>query len=144
MFTYHEETLIILRVLYLEVTMFKAVSRVLVIAVMLVAFVGQTLAFNASMSCETSVDSLSPNFSELVKHYDSKPIDTDSPEDCCGIECCAVDCSCIANACSSFVYFNTEVDSTKTVALSEVVYLQQFEQPKSISTLLYRPPIFTS
>lgn len=144
MFTYHEETLIILRVMYLEVYMFKAVLRMLVIAVMLVAFVGQALAFNASISCETSVDFLSPNFSELVKHYDSNPIDTDSPEDCCGIECCAVDCTCIANACSSFVYFNTEVDSTKTVALSEVVYLQQFEQPKSISTLLYRPPIFTS
>jgi len=124
--------------------MFKAVSRVLVIAVMLVAFVGQAIAFNTSMSCETSVDSLSPNFHELVKHYDSNPIDTDSPEDCCGIECCGVDCTCIANACSSFVYFNTDLDSTKTAALSEVVFMQQSEQPKSISTLLYRPPIFTS
>jgi hypothetical protein len=124
--------------------MFKAVSRVLVIAVMLVAFVGQAIAFNTSMLCETSVDSFSPNFSELVKHYDSKPIDTDNREDCCGIECCDVDCTCIANACSSLVYLNTEVDSTKTAALSDVVYMQQFEQPKSISTLLYRPPIFTS
>jgi hypothetical protein len=127
-----------------RVYMFKAVSRVLVIALMLVAFVGQAIAFNTSMPCETSVDSLSPNFSELVKHYVSKPIDTDNREDCCGIECCDVDCSCIANACSSLAYLNTEADSTKTAALSEVVYIQQFEQPKSISTLLYRPPIFTS
>jgi hypothetical protein len=130
--------------LYLEVTMFKAVSRVLAIAVILVAFVGQAIAFNTSMPCETSADSLNPNVSELIKHYDSNPIDTDSPEGCCGIECCSVDCNCIANACSSFVYFNTEVGSTKTAALSEVTYIQQSEQPKSIATLLYRPPIFTS
>ena len=123
--------------------MFKAVSRVLVIAVMLVAFVGQAIAFNTSMPCETSVDSVSSNFSELVKHHDSNSIETDSPEDCCGIECCSADC-CIASACSSFVYFNTDLDSTKTAALSEVVFMQQSEQPKSISTLLYRPPIFTS
>lgn len=96
------------------------------------------------MSCESSVDSLSPNFHELVKHYDSSTVDTGSPEDCCGIECCGVNCTCIANACSSSVYFNTVFDPTKTAALSEVIYMQPSEQPKSISTLLYRPPIFTS
>jgi hypothetical protein len=124
--------------------MFKAVSRVLIIAMMLVAFVGQAVAFNTSISCETSVDSLSPTFSELVKHYDLSTVDTDSPKDCCGIECCGVNCTCIANACSSSVYFNTVVDPTKTAALSEIIYMQDSEQPKSISTLLYRPPIFTS
>ena len=124
--------------------MCKAVSRMLVTVVMLVAFVGQAIAFNTYISCETSVDSLSPNVSELVKHLDSNSIDTNNQEDCCGIECCDVDCNCIANACSSFVYFNTDVDSTKTATLSEVVYMKQSEQPKSIATLLYRPPIFTS
>ncbi len=123
--------------------MLKVVSRVLIIAVMLISFVGQAIAFNTSMPCETSVDSSFPNFSELVKHYNSNLIDTDSPEDCCGIDCCSVDCICIANACSSFVYFNTEVDATKAAALSEVAFMHQSEQPKSISTLLYRPPIFT-
>lgn len=123
--------------------MFKAVSKILFIAVMLVAFIGQAIAFNTSMSCETSTDPLSHNFSEPVKHNDSNAIDTENSEDCCGIECCGVGCNCIANACSSFVYFNTEVDSTKTPALSEAVYMQQFERPKSISTLLYRPPIST-
>jgi len=124
--------------------MFKAVSRVFVIAVMLVAFVGQAITFNSSMPCETSVDTLSPSFNERVKHNDSNSIDTDSPEDCCGIECCDLDCMCIANACSSVEYFSIEVDSTKTAASSEVVYLQQFKQANSISTLRYRPPIFTS
>jgi hypothetical protein len=124
--------------------MFKAVSRVLVIAVMLVAFVGQAIAFNTSISCENSVDSTSPNFIELIKHFDLNPIDSDSSEDCCGIECCDLGCICIANACSSFPYFKTEIEPTKTDALSEVVFIQLFEQPKSIATLRYRPPIFTS
>ena len=119
--------------------MFKADPRVLVIAVMLVAFVGQAIAFNTFMSCENSADSLSANLSEPVKQYDSNPIDIDNPEDCCG-----VDCSCIASGCSLLVYFNTEVELIETAALSEVVYMRQSEQLKSISTLLYRPPIFTS
>jgi len=142
--------------------MFKAVSRVLVIAMMLVAFVGQAITFNISVSCETSVAAPFSNVTERVKHYGASLIDPDSPtaidsptdidspvdtnnsEDCCGIECCDLDCTCIANACSSFVYVNSDVNSTKTVASSDVAYVQQSEQPKSIATLLYRPPIITS
>lgn len=124
--------------------MFKAMSRMLIIAMMLVAFIGQAIAFNTSISCETSVEYLSPNVSELVKHSDSNLMDTDNQEDCCGIECCAVGCTCIVNACSSFVYFNDEFDSNKTATLGEAAYIQLSEQPKSISTLFYRPPIFIS
>lgn len=124
--------------------MFKAASKVLVIAVMLVAFVGQALAFNTSMPCETSVDTISLDFEELEKHLDSNQIDTDSLEDCCGIECCDLGCTCIANACSSFVYFNTEVYATKIGTLSEVINNHPAAQPKAIAALLYRPPIFTS
>ncbi|TWX50579.1 hypothetical protein [Colwellia hornerae] len=124
--------------------MLKAVSRIFVIAMMLVAFVGQAITFNTSMSCETSVNSLSSNASERVKHYDLNTLDTVSLEDCCGIECCGVNCTCIVNACSSSVYFNTVVNSAKTAVLAEVFYMQQSEQAKFISPLLYRPPIFTS
>ena len=38
----------------------------------------------------------------------------------------------------------TKVYLNKTTTLSESVYIQEFEQPKSIATLLYRPPIFSS
>ncbi len=124
-----------------EVYMFKTVLKVLVLAVMLVAFVGQAMAFNTSMPCETSVDS--HDNIDLANHYDSNHLETDKTEDCCGIACCDVGCTCIGNACSSFIYFHTEVNSAKTAALSDVLYIQQAEQPKSISTLLYRPPIFT-
>lgn len=124
--------------------MFKAVLKVLVLAVMLVAFVGQAIAFNTAMPCETSVDAHSSNVSELVKHYDSNSSSSDSEEDCCGIACCDLDCTCIANACASSVYFNIEVNSLKTITLSDIIYIQLPEQPRSIATLLFRPPIYIS
>ena len=143
MFTLHQESLIIM-LDYVEVYMFKVVSNVLVIAIILVAFIGQTLAFNSAMSCETSVESSALGFSELVKHKNSNSTDSDNSEDCCGIECCDLGCTCITNACSLWLYFNTEVESTRITALSEAIYKQQPVQPESIATLLYRPPIFTS
>ncbi len=116
---------------------------------MLVTFIGQVMANNTSMFCETVIDPLSSTKkNELVKHNDSILIDTDSivnsTEECCDIECCNIDCLCIANACSSVAYLNAEVGETKIVVFSEAAYLQQSEQTNSISTLLYRPPIFTS
>lgn len=122
--------------------MVKAVLKMLFIAVMLVAFVGQATAFNTFISCETSADPLFSNVKELVKHSDSKTIDTSNSEDCCDIDCCDEGC-CIANTCSSFSYINTQaVDSLKTGTEIEAAYIQLFEQPQSISSLFYRPPIF--
>ncbi len=131
-----------LRVLNIEVYMLKAVSRVLVIAVMLISFIGQAIAFNASMSCETSVNSLSHNPTVLVRHYNSKALDTGNHQDCCGIDCCDIGCSCSANVCSSFVYFTAEVNLIKAPTASHIVDTQLFKQPKNFSALLYRPPIF--
>ncbi len=130
--------------MYLEVYMFKVASKVLIIVIMLVAFVGQALAFNTSMPCETSVDAISLDVKKLEKHLDSNLKATDAPENCCGIACCDLGCTCIANACSSLVYFNTEVYATKVDAITEVINNQESAQPKAISALLYRPPIFTS
>ena len=123
--------------------MVKAVSRVLLIAVMLVAFVGQAITFSTAMSCENSVDSLSPHLSELIKDHDvnATSTDTGNPDDCCDIECSDVKCICIANACSFFAYVNTGVVSLKTASFSETVYIKQPEHPNAITTLLYRPPI---
>ena len=139
--------------------MFKAVSRVLFLAVMLVAFIGQVLAFNTSMSCETSAGSHSLNknnhladsvsiksasINAALENNESNIKDTDSSEDCCSIECCDMDCVCMAHVCSSSTYFSTNVGLNKTVTVSEKLYTPNFEQPKSIITLLYRPPIFIS
>jgi len=130
--------------LYLEFFMFKAASRVFVIAFMLIAFIGQAIAFNSAMSCETSENSISANSSEQLKYNGSEKNVPDSLEDCCGIECCDLDCTCVANACSSFMNVGTEVDATKVDTLNETAGLLKTEQPKAFSTLLYRPPIFIS
>jgi hypothetical protein len=124
--------------------MFKAVLRMFIIAMMLVAFVGQAITFNSAMSCETSENALSFDTSERVKDHVLSTASAVNPEDCCGIECCGINCTCIVNACSSSVYFNTVVHSAKITILAEIFYMQQFEQLKSTYTLLYRPPIFTS
>ena len=124
--------------------MYKTVSRFLITTVMLVAFIGQALAFNTNVPCVTPVDSLSHNSSELVEQNELHTIKTERSEDCCGIKCCGVDCTCIINACSSIVYFNTGISSIKATEFSEIFYIQEFEQTNSISSLLYRPPIFTS
>jgi hypothetical protein len=123
--------------------MVKAVSIVLLIAVMLVAFIGQTITFSTAMSCESSEDSLSAHLGELIKNQDtnSPSADTGKSDDCCGIECCDVECICIANACSSFAYVNTGMISLKTSAFSEAFYIQQLEHPNAVTTVLYRPPI---
>ncbi len=130
--------------LSLEVYKLKIVSRVFIIAVMLVAFIGQALAFHTAMPCDTVEDSPLAHSTELVKHFDSTLIDTASPNDCCGIECCSTDCTCIVNACSSLVYLNTQATSINTVALCDIFYIQPLEQTNPITALLYRPPIVIS
>lgn len=140
--------------------MLKSVSRALFIAVMLIAFIGQTVAFNSAMSCETSENSFhtnakahtninisssdADNISEQTQHKDSVLLAESSSEDCCGIECCDVDCNCIANACSLVMYVEIEACVTRKCTLNEDVCLQQADQPKAIASLLYRPPIFIS
>jgi len=134
--------------------MLKTLPKVLVVMVMLVTFIGQAMASNIFLFCETAIEPHSPiENTELVELIDSNLIDSsliragklvDNTKDCCDIECCDIDCLCIANACSSVVYLNNERAEPNSLILSEAAYLQQFEQTNSISTLPYRPPIFTS
>lgn len=124
--------------------MYKTVLTGVVLALIFVAFIGQAMTFSASIPCETLVDADYANNSDLENHQAESLLEADSITDCCGIECCDVDCTCVANACSPFAYFSTEVDPARAVALNEGVYIQQFKQPNSIFTSLYRPPIFTS
>lgn len=128
--------------------MIKSISRVLFTAFMLIAFVGQAIAFNSAMSCETSENatpvSAHTNVSAQAQHKSSAASDSKSSEDCCGIDCCDLDCNCIANACSSFMYVETEGYAAKNYSLNKAVWLPLANQPKNMTSLLYRPPIFTS
>jgi len=143
--------------------MFNAKSNVLILAIMLIAFLGQALAFNGALSCETpnvadtvfahtSSANKTSESGEPITHNNQKPentalsthADTNDAADCCGVECCNADCLCSANTCSSFTYSEIDIGSSKSELLSEAVVSQQSQLPKSIVSLLYRPPIFTS
>lgn len=137
--------------------MFKAIARVMFIAVLLVAFIGQSLAFSTAVPCETSNDFnyLSSN-NKSANHNNtnidinqasadvtnSKKIDT--PENCCDIDCCDLSCLCITSVCSSCVFFTTEFNSLNVLVLTEKFYSKSPDQVKIITTLPYRPPIFIS
>lgn len=112
---------------------------------MLIAFVGQAFAYTA-MSCEMStgsheshmnMDHSTMNDHEGMNHSDMSKTDNGQSEDCCD-----ADCVCPENACTSTTVLNSNVNSTDIQSLSEAVVIQQSNQPKSISTSLYRPPIF--
>ena len=72
-----------------------------------------------------------------MDHGDMNKSSNGQSEDCCDVECI-----CPANACSSTTVLNSSVDSTDIQILSESVVALQSKQPHSISTSLYRPPIF--
>ena len=118
--------------------MSKAFSKVLVMTLMLVAFVGQAFAYSA-MSCEMSSGSHEShmNMNMNMNHGDMNKSSNGQSEDCCDVECI-----CPANACSSTTVLNSSIDSTDIQIFSESVAALQSKQPHSISTSLYRPPIF--
>ncbi|MDU0352695.1 hypothetical protein RS130_01095 [Paraglaciecola aquimarina] len=125
--------------------MITPISRVLVVGAILIAFVGQVLAYSA-MSCEMSSSSHESHMNmgqakthhhEGMDHGEMNKINNGQTEDCCD-----VDCVCPANACSSTIVLNSSVDLTDIQLLSEPVAELQSKQPYSISTSLYRPPIF--
>ncbi|MBV2128895.1 hypothetical protein [Arsukibacterium indicum] len=114
--------------------MSKAFSKVLVITLMLFAFVGQAFAYSA-MPYEMSSGCHESHMN--MDHGDMNKSSNGQSEDCCDVECI-----CPANACSSTTVLNSSVDSTDIQILRESVAALQSKQPHSISTSLYRPPIF--
>ena len=116
--------------------MSKAFSKVLVITLMLVAFVGQAFAYSA-MPCEMSSGSHESHMNMNMDHGDMNKSSNGQSEDCCDVECI-----CPANACSSTTVLNSSIDSTDIQIFSESVAALQSKKPHSISTSLYRPPIF--
>ncbi|WP_448569111.1 hypothetical protein [Thalassotalea ganghwensis] len=146
--------------------MLKPLSKVIVITFMLIAFVGQTLAY-AAMSCEMATgthqshqmmgnnmidnDTMAHDMMEhaTMGHSMTDDLSADhqrmnhqlmsdlSQSD----DCCEVDCHCPANACTSTTLLYAPIDLSNIQSLSDVVITLTTQQPKSVSTSLYRPPI---
>jgi hypothetical protein len=124
--------------------MFKPFSKVLVLAAMLIAFVGQALAYT-TMPCEMTVDShqshmtmdhSSPDSPKGMDHSKMKSSKSTSED------CCDVDCVCPDHACSSVSLLISGYYTLGVMGFTEAAIIQVSEQPNSISTSLYRPPIF--
>lgn len=129
--------------------MFKPVYNALIVLIMLVAFVGQAFAYS-TMACEMAGEAHQEHMTlkndnphahhQNMNHQSMEHMEqghTNNSDDCCG-----VNCMCPANACTSFT-FVTEHMSFMTIIITDgAVSSQALEQPTSVSTSLYRPPIF--
>jgi hypothetical protein len=115
--------------------MFKGLSKVLCLTSILLAFIGQSIAYSNYVICEAPSET----------HKDEIPLlsgDTQQAQDCCDLECCAINCVCFGNTCPPFAYLQIDVTETSIVIINEAFYLQKIEQKLSMSKLLYRPPIY--
>lgn len=124
--------------------MYKIVARMLVLAVMLTAFLGQAMAFTASTSCGTSSKLHTNHLSEFESQVHDQIAELENSADCCEIDCCDTVCICIANGCVSFIFLQSDTVLIKAVTLREAPYTQEFELKTPFATLLYRPPILVS
>lgn len=127
--------------------MCKSLAQVMLITLMLIAFIGQTLAFSA-MSCEMSmkmspIEQLAQTDHIPVKHYSSSlAIDTSKAVNKHTQDCCDNDCVCPTNACTTTTALFSSVLTTAIYFESETPISLPTEQPNAIYSSLFRPPIF--
>lgn len=124
--------------------MYKPLSKLLIIITILVAFVGQAMAYHFMTVNDTDSDLHSTAQLQVFDNdtYDGQS--SDNNDDCCEIECCESECICPANACISPVYLDTNLSLSELVILSESMLSLQSKDTHFIASSLYRPPIFTS
>ena len=121
--------------------MFKALSQLLFMIILLVAFVGQTMAY----SLMASYDSISElQTSTQLQSSSTAHNESSSENDCCDVECCESECICPANACASMVYLDSNLPISDLAVISEPLNLLSTQATVVIARSLYRPPIFTS
>jgi hypothetical protein len=126
--------------------MFKALSQLLFMIILLVAFVGQTMAYSL-MASHDSISELQTSTqlqSSSTEHDEHSPAESSSENDCCDVECCESECICPANACASMVYLDSNLPISDLAVISEPLNLLSTQATLVIARSLYRPPIFTS
>jgi hypothetical protein len=132
--------------------MLQAISKTLLIAVVLFAFIGQSTGVNIFISLNSSIE-LNDNDVSIDTSVESPStqvvsnLNLNQPEhsdDCCNPDCCDLDCLCAVNGCSSVTYMNVDLVSHNVILTSELVHIHQSQQPHFVHSLVYRPPIFTA
>jgi len=124
--------------------MLKSLSKLLFLITILVAFVGQTMAYHFMASYDgTSEQHLKIQQQTFVNDNYSANASEDI-DGCCEVECCESECICPANACASMAYLGNSLPLSELVVLSEPPLSLTTKATHFIATSLYRPPIFTS
>ena len=121
--------------------MYRINSQWIMVVVMLVAFLGQAMAYSTVLPCEAKDEHVSDSLNNENANHDDAD---EHVSDCCDIECCDVDCICPSAACSSIVYLSNDVRLRKIMRVTQTLVIEQDIQPDPVSALHYRPPIFTS
>ncbi|TMO67771.1 hypothetical protein [Pseudoalteromonas aurantia] len=124
--------------------MFKPLSKTCIAIMMMVAFIGQAMAYHTSFSIEASSDvHIVTEHVEQPQHIESADSDCQLTN-CCDTNCCEIDCICPANACTSALYILNEPQMIGFMYVNGPIYSSINKQPISILSLPFRPPIFTS
>ncbi len=122
--------------------MLKPLSHTVVVIAMLIAFMGQAVAYTP-MSCEASHQAKAQMAHSTMQHADSAGASMNhSTPDTHG-NCCDADCGCPTGACSTVTLAGSEPYVALDLPQSEGVASQPSSQTTSFSTSLFRPPIFT-
>lgn len=122
--------------------MLKPLPKLLLIITMLVAFMGQTMAYHfIALNEITSEKQTNVQLSNFVENNDNSNASVD---DCCQVECCESECICPANVCTSSAYIDNRLSMSDIIFLSEPLLSLATKGTHFIATSLYRPPIFTS
>lgn len=121
--------------------MCRAPSKLLVILLILVAFLGQTMAAQLIITCEEPNNTkLSTIVNDTATSADTSHVNQTS--DCCSIACCDLECVCAANTCSPAIYVYSDTVFNHQMLFAESFFSVQTIQPNIIISSLYRPPIF--
>ena len=135
----------------------KPFSTFFIIAIMLISFVSQAMAFSSLLSGEKanegandihiSTDNNISTSSKINEHKDTLTACSDL--DCCATDCSAInvcesDCVCAASGCLSLIYLSNLIANTDIKSFTETLALTNPTQNQSISSNPYRPPILLS
>jgi len=124
--------------------MLKSLLKLLSMIILLVAFIGQTMAYHFMESYDGfSEQRTKIQHQTFVDVNDSSNASEDT-DLCCEVECCESECICPANTCASSAYLDNSLPLSGVVFLSEPQFSLATKTTHFIATSLYRPPIFSS
>jgi hypothetical protein len=127
--------------------MFQSLSKIIVITLMMIAFIGQALAY-AAMPCHmitgdnTHEMHKSKPHSVMADHQQMMQENSMNHNMTENQNCCDNECSCPSNACSSLLFVSV-ISSTTNINFSfdKISYHDSILLPVHNKSL-YRPPIF--